>query len=59
MLKKKITEVVISRDEKHKVIVDSLCERIKTLEKENADLKNKMSYMTNPLTVGDRHEMGG
>lgn len=32
---------------------------IKRLTEENKKLKHEMSYMSNPYTIGDRHEMGG
>lgn len=31
----------------------------KRLRKDNSRLKNEMSYMYNPLSIGNRHEMGG
>lgn len=44
--------------EKEKIIAD----RDKTIHKlktKPSDLKLNMSYMTDPMTIGDRHEMGG
>ena len=36
-----------------------LQKRIKELEAENGRLRHEMSYMVNPMAIGDRHEMGG
>lgn len=33
-------------------------EEIERLEAEKRKLKNEMSYMSSPNTIGDRHEMG-
>lgn len=35
-----------------------MSEENKELKKEVARLKNEMSYMHNPFSIGDRHEMG-
>ena len=40
-----------------KTIVEQKAE-IERLEEEKRKLKNEMSYMSSPNTIGDRHEMG-
>lgn len=40
-----------------KTIVEQKAE-IERLEAEKRKLKNEMSYMSSPNTIGDRHEMG-
>lgn len=44
--------------EKEKVIKEKN-KKISELKKKLSDSELKMSYMINPMQIGDRHEMGG
>lgn len=50
-------EVDLNRELFEKMAKDEA--EIERLTKENKKLKHEMSYMSNPYTIGDRHEMGG
>lgn len=38
---------------------EKLKEENKRLKKQLGTIKNEMSYLDSPLSIGDRHEMGG
>lgn len=48
-----------TRCDQDKCPVKKMKEENERLKKELSDLRLRMSYMTNPFAIGDRHEMGG
>ena len=61
MIATNIGSVTLSKE--RVLALDDLINRqkdeIERLKTENGKLKSEMSYMINPNTIGDRHEMGG
>lgn len=55
---KRLKEAEKTIEVKEKIIKES-DKTIRKLKKELSDLRVEKSYMTNPMAIGDRHEMGG
>lgn len=52
-------DILIRKKEDLSDEVSDLRAEVERLTEEYKKLKHEMSYMSNPYTIGDRHEMGG